>query len=1014
MTPTNGSFDWSNHVRFFEQPVVDANRMSSRSFRIGAAVLVAAFATAVSMLAFTTNFGPVYSVINGPDTRSVTLNVNSTISGAATLSVTFMGDFSFPQTEQLDIAIDGVNVATLGTPNADCVVDSATINILAATLAPLIADGQIVLSFSSTGGVNNFCSGAAPFSGSNFAFGVEGTLTYTAASPSQPSAPSWTLASTPSPTAFSAAGQVVTYGHALTNTGAVAIDAISVTGTNMGPIACLANSLAAGASTTCTSSYTTTAADVGNPIAFSATATGTAAVGTLPAATHSGTVAFTASPILTLWSGSSPTTFGRVGEAIAYGYTVTNTGNVSISAVSVVGVSTGTISCAASTLAAGTATSCTSVYTTTAADMGRDISFRATATGTPAGGTLTTARWNGTVAYAPRPKLTISAIPSPTTFGQAGAAIAYGYQVTNSGNGPVSAIVLTGTKTGTIGCLATTLPVGAVTTCASTYTTTVDDLGADIAFSVAGTGTPDAGALAVATFNGAITFIARPALTLVVTTSPKTFSRVEQAIGFSYQVSNSGNVVMTSTMVTDNRITGITCPVTTLAAGAGATCSGVYTTTSRDVFAGHVIGTATATGLFGTTTIASAGVTTDLQLDVEAVRRATQSAIHNFMNHRADMIVSTTPSMSAMHERLTGWLGGAGDDRASASPDTGLTTFNDARVEADDVEPRAADTSLRSPSDRTRANPGSLMTTMPFQVNGAGNADIGRFSFALNRAQLSNAFRSAQTGPARAGATASPLLWNIWAEGAASWFGHDVAETSYDADGGVTYVGADRRVSTAVLVGGLVQFDWMSERASVVDVSASGHGWMAGPYISLRPARDLFVDARVAWGGSANHVNPLGIYSDEFSTGRSLVSAKATGRWTRGAFHSRPNAEVIYFRETQADYSDRLGIMIPDQSVSFGRLTFGPEIGYPIELRSKLRLEPYVGVNGVWDFARSADMTLIGLEARNDRLRARVEFGATARSASGLAFSASVSRDGIGSSSFHANRMRVWIAVPID
>jgi outer membrane autotransporter protein len=228
-------------------------------------------------------------------------------------------------------------------------------------------------------------------------------------------------------------------------------------------------------------------------------------------------------------------------------------------------------------------------------------------------------------------------------------------------------------------------------------------------------------------------------------------------------------------------------------------------------------------------------------------------------------------------------------------------------------------------------------------------------------------------------------------------------------------VGGDHRITPAILIGGLVQFDWMNEpSSSSLDASANGHGWMAGPYISLRPTRDLYVDARAAWGASANQVNPLGIYSDDFSTGRGLVSAKVTGRWSHGAFHSRPNAEIIYFRDTQSDYSNRLHIDIPEQSVSLGRLAFGPEIGRAIALGNRLALEPFLGINGLWDFASTADMTLAGVTAQNDRFRGRIELGATAKNPSGIAFSASLSRDGIGNRAFHATRAHVWIVVPIN
>jgi len=59
-------------------------------------------------------------------------------------------------------------------------------------------------------------------------------------------------------------------------------------------------------------------------------------------------------------------------------------------------------------------------------------------------------------------------------------------------------------------------------------------------------------------------------------------------------------------------------------------------------------------------------------------------------------------------------------------------------------------------------------------------------------------------------------------------------------------------------------------------------------------------------------------------------------------------------------------------------------------------------------------MTLAGVTVQNDRFRGRIELGATAKHPSGIAFSASLSHDGIGNCAFHANRAHVWIVVPID
>jgi len=93
-----------------------------------------------------------------------------------------------------------------------------------------------------------------------------------------------------------------------------------------------------------------------------------------------------------------------------------------------------------------------------------------------------------------------------------------------------------------------------------------------------------------------------PALTLVKTATPATYSTVGQTISYSYLVTNTGNVSLAGPVtVTDNKAT-VTCPnVNTvgnldgnLDPGESITCTATYTITLADLNAGSVTNTATA------------------------------------------------------------------------------------------------------------------------------------------------------------------------------------------------------------------------------------------------------------------------------------------------------------------------------------------------------------------------------------------------------------------------------------
>ncbi|MEW1690501.1 hypothetical protein ACIQOF_08685 [Streptomyces sp. NPDC091265] len=76
-------------------------------------------------------------------------------------------------------------------------------------------------------------------------------------------------------------------------------------------------------------------------------------------------------------------------------------------------------------------------------------------------------------------------------------------------------------------------------------------------------------------------------------------------VPFEYVATNSGNVPLTGVTVTDDRVTGVTCPKTALAVGETMTCTGTYTVTDADGTAGSVTNTATAQGQAGDTPVVS-------------------------------------------------------------------------------------------------------------------------------------------------------------------------------------------------------------------------------------------------------------------------------------------------------------------------------------------------------------------------------------------------------------------------
>ena len=89
-----------------------------------------------------------------------------------------------------------------------------------------------------------------------------------------------------------------------------------------------------------------------------------------------------------------------------------------------------------------------------------------------------------------------------------------------------------------------------------------------------------------------------PSISLQESSLQASFSGAGQTIDYHYLVTNTGNEALSHVTVADARTgpSSVSCPATTLAAGAEETCTATYVTTSADVHAGEIVNTATATG----------------------------------------------------------------------------------------------------------------------------------------------------------------------------------------------------------------------------------------------------------------------------------------------------------------------------------------------------------------------------------------------------------------------------------
>ncbi|MDR3202566.1 MAG: hypothetical protein LBT54_05480, partial [Bifidobacteriaceae bacterium] len=325
-----------------------------------------------------------------------------------------------------------------------------------------------------------------------------------------------------------------------------------------------------------------------------------------------------------------------VDGTVHYTIEVTNTGNVTLTqpaaredAFTGTGQLSAIVCPADVVLAPGDAMTCGADYVLTQGDIdaGRvDLTVAATGAtpGSQAQGglpvtTVAAPPAEARVVGAQNPKLGIVKSSSLTNPAQivAGAAVTYSFVVTNTGNVTVSGVTVversfTGSGTmSAVTCPKTVLAPGEQTVCTAHYTITQADQDAgriDNTAAADGRGPVPAGQtepvpLVPPSDTASIPTVERTELTLVKEAEEPDEWAAGQKIGYTFEVSNSGNVTVNSLAIEELDFGGAgaaptaTCPVTALAPGESTTCEAGYTLRAEDLTTGHEIAnTARANG----------------------------------------------------------------------------------------------------------------------------------------------------------------------------------------------------------------------------------------------------------------------------------------------------------------------------------------------------------------------------------------------------------------------------------
>lgn len=403
-------------------------------------------------------------------------------------------------------------------------------------------------------------------------------------------------------------GSTVNYQFLVTNTGDFTLSPVTVSDPlpGLSEITCADSALAPAADMSCMATYVVTPQDVVNGVIDNtAMAQGTPSSGQADVlAEDSASVEPAQLPEITIdKTGSGPDPL-VAGETVDYVFLVTNTGNLPLTGVTVTDPLPGlsAITCPGDALDPGEDMSCTAQYIVTAADVAAGV-IENSVTVVGAAPDMAEVSDQDSASVPPEQIPGIALVktgtgPDPLVAGEQ---VSYEFAVTNTGNVPLTNVMVTDPLAGLspVTCPGDSLAPGENMTCTATLQVTQDDVNAGIIENTATTEgiAPDNSTVSDQD-SASVPPVQLPAITIDKTAGGPDPLVAGEAVSYAFLVTNTGNVPLTNVSVTDPlpNLSAIDCPDTVLPIGASINCTASYTVTPDDVNAGVIENTATAQG----------------------------------------------------------------------------------------------------------------------------------------------------------------------------------------------------------------------------------------------------------------------------------------------------------------------------------------------------------------------------------------------------------------------------------
>jgi hypothetical protein len=381
------------------------------------------------------------------------------------------------------------------------------------------------------------------------------------------------------------AGAPVLWEYVVTNTGGSRLTQISVEDDQGVQVTCPRDALDPGESMTCTGQGTAVACQYEN-------------LGTATAQTPSGASVSDGDPshyfgsqnaqidIETAVNGDdadfAPGLLIQNGSPLQWSYLVTNSGDVNLAEVQVTDDQGVVLSCPQTSLRPGESMTCTAASTAATGPYGSVGTATAEPPCGPAVSDSDPVHYFGEEPG--NPGITLEKrtngqhyTQAPGAFVALGSTVTWSYLVTNTGDVTLTGVRVTDDRVGAISCPRTTLQPGESMTCTAAGVATA----CQYTNTATAVGTPPSGPDVAAQDSSFYFGEVNPAIDILKRTNgedapwaPGPSIPVGSPVVWTYTVTNTGDVVLTNVIVTDDQGVGVSCPRAVLQPGESMTCTG--------------------------------------------------------------------------------------------------------------------------------------------------------------------------------------------------------------------------------------------------------------------------------------------------------------------------------------------------------------------------------------------------------------------------------------------------------